>query len=73
MIIDYSYEVTGRLPFPLDMLRYDMAWPVRPDDVASIQASLARDGGSQTVRLNSTRRPTVGRWESFGWTVEIRE
>ncbi len=35
-----QFEVIGRSPFPMDMLRYDCCHPVRSDDVAMIMLSL---------------------------------
>jgi hypothetical protein len=74
-----TIEVTGRIPFPLDMLRYDQCAPNGGHDAEEIGRSLARerdeDGKSvsRTVRLNCYRRsgPTSDRWSSFGWTMNI--
>lgn len=45
-----------KLPFPDDMLRYD-----------ECEIELKYDDGS--ITLVGSRKPTVDRWESFGWTV----
>ena len=58
----YRYEVQGVGLFPIDMLRYDSAWPA---DSESVEAQ-----GRRTVRLSSYRQPTIDRWSSFGWTVD---
>ncbi len=60
------YTVEGAYPFPFDMLRYDMAWPVDGTDLSD-----TRDYNPYKVNLQSlglgvdSRR----RWESFGWRV----
>lgn len=67
----YRYLVTGSLAFPIDMLRYDQAWPVSEGlDSSQITASIRHETtGPVTVELRSTQPPTRGRWESFGWRV----
>jgi hypothetical protein len=69
----WDFEVTGRGPFPIDMLRYDACWPVRGEDVMRIEPGPQSHQGTRTVRLvrcaRSGNGPTVGRWGSFGWTV----
>jgi len=63
------FTVTGRGIFPFDMLRYDTCYPRHPEDA---QRLVHQD--QRTVQLVMTtrtkdRRPTEGRWASFGWTV----
>lgn len=65
----YRFKVTGHGDFPTDMLRYDQAWP---RDMESAHRML-NGTGRYTVELNSILFPTVARWESFGWTVEMVE
>ena len=67
-IITFVVEGSGR--FPIDMLRYDQAWP------ATVQAGIDitttehhDDRGRRVVKLNATQQPTIGRWASFGWHV----
>jgi len=62
----YSYAVRGRGYFPLDMLRYDQAWPVDTLDLAVYTAPLTE---RVYIRLRSFHPPTEGRWNSFGWEV----
>ncbi len=79
------FKVRGTGPFPLDMLRYDAAWPASGEDAGLIEDSVRlytlRDDERQSVREHIRSHgielatdyigaPTVGRWESFGWTVE---
>lgn len=65
-----SFTVQGRGRFPVDMLRYDSAWP---RDGASAESILvSEDGEARKVRLNLVpgyTYPTRARWSSFGWTV----
>jgi hypothetical protein len=52
------------------MLRYDRAIPDSQNDSAIIAGSLTpRSTNERSVRVVMERPPTVGRWESFGWTV----
>lgn len=60
----YEYYVTGKGLFPYDMLRYDQAWPASAYD-----ANLLSNFDTQrSIKMQSHRQPTVGRWESFGWS-----
>lgn len=70
----FEYEVRGRGRFPIDMLRYDGAYPTGQRDAARIESTYPRfteDALTEpvTVMLTSTRMPTNGRWASFGWRV----
>lgn len=72
----WRYTVIGTGRFPGDMLRYDRAWIHPVDDLLSLRAEL-NDGDPMTahylprrsVRIIGQHGPTVGRWQSFGWTV----
>ena len=76
--VTVEFTVTGKYPFPLDMLRYDSCWPANPQAVSDIETSLrqydvpASDRPQQysiTLRSKSHSAPTTGRWKSFGWEV----
>ena len=75
--IEHTIEVWGRLPFPLDMLRYDNCVPATGEDAVRIEDSLAYRtpiGVDNPIRLkcyHPTLRwePTFGRWESFSWNA----
>jgi len=56
----YEYVVTGRGEFPVDMMRYDQAWPLDP-----ILSSDRR----RSITMRGLAEPTIGRWASFGWSV----
>ena len=63
----HIFTVTGDGPFPLDMLRHGMCWPLTQHDVQQINpgVSCQRD-----VRLQSNHlAPDSNRWESMGWKV----
>lgn len=74
-----EYTVTGSGPFPIDMLRYDSAWP--KSEMDSHLVSMTRDNEGyfrpRTVTLETWNSPdrapiarvTPERWESFGWKV----
>jgi hypothetical protein len=64
----YRYIVQGTGPFPVDMLRYDQAWPAREGEVEATQArgsALER----HEVHVMGLALPTPARWESFGWRI----
>ena len=67
----YRYTVAGIGTFPIDMLRYDQAYPDTEQDSGTIYGTLNRrerpDHGNGTVNLVGLRPPTLGRWQSFGW------
>ena len=61
----YRYDVQGIGEFPTDMLRYDQATIISQEDRL---ASNVR--GYKTVyTLEGKTAPTVGRWNSFLWSV----
>jgi hypothetical protein len=63
----FEYWVTGGMDFPLDMLRYDSAWPATGEDVAKLD--FAGDRRVRSIKLFSYIMPTLDRWSSFGWSV----
>lgn len=70
----YIMTVTGSLPFPTDMLRYDRCTPKTEIDSLAINRSHEIPAGKTTLRVMSDGRParwapTEGRWESFGWKI----
>lgn len=74
MAKEITFRVEGKGCFPVDMLRYDNAWPATSDDAATIGSLLSGDippGHLTQVELRGARC-TPGRWQSFGWKV-IRE
>lgn len=69
----FRFTVTGRMPFPTDMLRYDACYPADTESASQITASIRHEGetlaDSFTVTLLGASPPTRGRWQSFRWTV----
>lgn len=65
-----TFTVVGRGPFPIDMLRYDSAWPMDTNDASEITKSYVSNFKWE-VRLNTADRmaPTRGRWDSFNVRV----
>ena len=68
------YVVQGRGDFPIDMLRYDDCDFASDAERAAALGTLTpstHTPGRRCIALVSEigRRPTPGRWESFGWTV----
>ena len=70
-----TFTVKGRGRFPIDMLRYDGAYPTFGSDAGAIDGSLDDRFESYmkpwTVELTGwgLGAPTVARWESFGCKV----
>jgi hypothetical protein len=62
----YEFTVVGYGNFPLDMLRYDAAWPADQDSVLALTFDV-KDKEPRKVILRSIRPPTPGRWSSFLW------
>lgn len=75
----YRSTFQGKGHFPIDMLRYDACWPSSPDDVYQLlvgHSQFSNPGFLDTERkvtVSSHRRPTDGRWRSFGWVRLITE
>lgn len=77
-----TYVAEGRGSFPIDMLRYDSAWPASESDAARIMRTLDY---SDTLQVNRPQvqimlrraqvdvrsMPAVDRWRSFGWRVAL--
>ena len=70
----YEYTVDGSGYFPIDMLRYDAAWPADTDSAIQIVERLkpiTREDRLERkpIKLRSYHAPTEGRWQSFMWGV----
>jgi hypothetical protein len=63
-----TFAVVGAGMFPVDMLRYDKAWPASESDSRLISNSFT-DPVQHRIELRSLKEPTPARWRSFGWTV----
>lgn len=68
-----EFIVSGNGYFPFDMLRYDCCYPKYEREVHAMGWN-PRDGdGRRTLTLRMAHAgssPTIGRWQSFGWTVD---
>jgi hypothetical protein len=67
----YRFDTYGRGAFPFDMLRYDSCYPAGV--ISSGNLVVEDQDEMRTVSLYSTRKPTVARWNSFGWGCDIAE
>lgn len=68
----YEYDVTGTYTFPVDMLRYDAAWPRDTESALEIVNNEFEGDSWHTkriVHLRSYHQPTDARWRSFSWHV----
>jgi len=70
----WTFVVVGAGPFPIDMLRYDLAYPKSESNASLIESTFQpRNRATHSVTLVSSKRPTEERWGSFGWAVESVE
>ena len=75
-----TFTVTGRLSFPIDMLRYDQCWPYSQEDASKIHAftdgSMGRLAETSITLCRWTEarngKPTADRWSSFGWKIDMK-
>lgn len=69
----YVHKITveGAGQFPIDMLRYDQAFPASEADSAIIsqQADQRVVNLERISGVNIPAGATLGRWASFGWRV----
>ena len=70
----FTYLVKGKGGFPMDMLRYDAAWPADPDAGDAIWENIfyhdrEKQAATKPIRLRSHYEPAKERWNSFGWIV----
>jgi hypothetical protein len=72
------YVATGTGRFPLDMLRYDSAWPATEHDANILDTHLTCGGtvpfeGVQLKRaqIDAHSMPAIDRWRSYGWHVAL--
>ncbi len=72
------FEVIGRSPFPIDMLRYDGCFPI--EGMNAIIDSLRETKGPgepyrvmlklvRRTKVEAERAITNERWSSFGWAL----
>ena len=66
----YRYKVSGKYPFPADMLRYDRAFPTDSAEAMMPSPSGMYDGKGMTVEFAGLSPPTALRWASCGWAVD---
>lgn len=67
-----QFTVSGRGTFPIDMLRYDRAYPASEQEAGKIERSFQRGQTGMynvTLKTSDPTAPTVGRWESFNFNV----
>ena len=71
-VYQYRFRVTSSMSFPIDMLRYDSCWPAHETEALEIERGFASGGYDKpiTIELRGLSPPTVGRWNSRGWSVE---
>lgn len=74
----HTFRVTGTTPFPIDMLRYDNCRPLHEVDSHVIEETINGTGdykrrvvNVRTINSDRSWNPTVGRWKSLGWHVDL--
>lgn len=67
------FTVRGSGVFPIDMLRYDHAWPFSEEDSHRCSIDWAGDLRDVELVTESASAPTRGRWKSFTWEVVKEE
>ncbi len=65
------YTVEGAGEFPIDMLRYDMAWPDQSEDTGKINSPPRTEKYQVTLSraAHFHPKPDDARWKSFGWHI----
>lgn len=76
-----TFVVEGTGTFPYDMLRYDHCWPALEIESTLLDSNqLFRDENwfktPRRIKLareteSKVNLPTVARWQSFGWKVDL--
>jgi hypothetical protein len=63
-------KILGTGVFPLDMLRYDKAYPLSEKDAVAISSTFFNKCDNYEVNIGtSLAKFTVDRWRSFGVTI----
>ena len=69
-IYEWFLVVEGRGQFPVDMLRYDSAFPYREEDSSRVQPHVGERRRVVLCRRGVNESSgSSARWSSFGWTV----
>jgi hypothetical protein len=70
------FIVTGSGHFPIDMLRYDRAWPWDMEAVENMRSDRMErrqiELGALFIGDKRMASATVDRWASFGWSVSCQ-
>lgn len=67
----FHYQVSGQRPFPIDMLRYDRAFPAHEEDSHLIESTMRYENENKlTVSIVGMEKPNEARWRSMGWQVQ---
>lgn len=65
--------IRGRGQFPIDMLRFDMCYPFRPEDSQGIIDTFATPHAwAIVVETRNPRGFELARWDSFSCKCEVR-
>jgi hypothetical protein len=64
------FTVEGAGKFPMDMLRYEAASPLREGDSNAMERRESRTISLYKFSADPKVRPNESRWASFGWTVK---
>jgi hypothetical protein len=69
-----TFVVRSVFEFPIDMLRYDEAFPATEQDSGKIHRSIVDHDRSELIQVarfveNKSSMPTIERWQSFGCKI----
>lgn len=71
-VYEWFLVVEGRGPFPIDMLRYDSAFPYREEDSSLVKPVLTERRRVVLCRRGvNESEGSSARWASFGWLVVL--
>ena len=61
--------IIGHGVFPMDMLRYDRAYPLTSDDAVKIASTFFNKTQSFEIQVATSGNFTAERWRSFGVSI----
>jgi hypothetical protein len=67
--VDFTVEGSGE--FPDDMLRYDRCYPAEQEDIFWMNGKGKRSVRMSMIAKYKNAKPTIARWNSFGWSVDL--
>jgi hypothetical protein len=78
----YTFFISGRGQFPLELLSDQECWPFKPRDALALRQIRAEENAElahryplldRVVALRSYKKPERGEWAAAGWPIYILE